>query len=85
MPSFDFDIDVEEFFWSLSKREKQDLIDLIKEDKQIARELAADANEPRISNMLDAEWADVIEKLYTKRHCLTFEEEQIIHNIAKRL
>ena len=86
MPTFyaeDIDIDPDEFVSSCSRREIEELIDVLVEDGHIPKisDIA-----PIDKNLLDEEWDDVIGKIAgTGRLRLTNEEEEIIKKIANRL
>ena len=80
MPSFDYDIDVEEFVDSCSSRERKELIKYL---HITAREINEFEFNPK--SVIDNEWEAVMFKLKTQRNQLTAEEEQLIHKIANRI
>lgn len=85
MPRFyvdDLDIDVEEFVDECSSREISELVQYLREQGHLN-----DNNIPAEDmNVLDLEWAEVIDKISgNARLRLTTEEEELIKKIANRL
>jgi hypothetical protein len=80
MPSFDLDIDVEEFVDSCSSWERKQLIKYL---SSIPGEIDESDFNPK--SVIDAQWEASLSKLKTQRHQLTAEEEELIHKIANRL
>ena len=85
--SISIDIEVDEFYDSLTNYEKNELIDLLIEDDMISKN-AKNINEVvehlEIKSLQDGEFAEAIDKLYRNRFLLSKEEEEFIHNLAKR-
>lgn len=77
MPTFDLDIDVEEFVSSCSRRELEKLRNLIEKEKE--------KNQKSNLNYLDDSFNQDLKKLKNKRHLLTIEEENIIRQISSRI
>lgn len=82
MPTFyasDIDIDPGEYLDSCSSREKETLVEYLREEGYIT-----DVDPG--SSVLDLEWAEVIRKISgNARLLLTSEEEELIKKIAARL
>jgi len=85
--SYSIDIEVDEFYDSLSNYEKNELIDLLIEDDMIsknAKEINEVVEHLEIKSLQDREFAEAIDKLYRNRFLLSTEEEENIYNLAKR-
>lgn len=86
MPEFyveDIDIDPSDFVDACSKREIEELINVLVEDGYIPK---INHTAPADKNLLDEEWDEVIGKIAgLGRLRLTKEEEEIIKKIASRL
>ena len=83
MPYINVDIDLEDVYNDLTTYEKNHLVDWLKEDGYIED---PETNEfPSPETYKDDEWVETIQKLAKNRHQLTFEEEELIKEISKRL
>lgn len=82
MPTFyadDIDIDPGEYLDNCSSREKEKLVEYLREEGYITDVVTS-------NSVLDLEWAEVIQKISgNARLLLTSEEEEIIKKIASRL
>ena len=83
MPYISVDIDLDEIYDGLSSSERNSLVDWLKEDGYI--EDPETNNFPPSETYKDDEWVEIIQKLSKNRHQLTFEEEEQIKEISKRL
>lgn len=80
--SVDVDVDVEvvDFVDSCSKREIKELIKTLEEDGHLPRKGETVGGD----NLLDIEYKNALDKLYTRRIYLTLEEEEFIKQLANR-
>ena len=83
MPYINVDIDLDEIYDAFSSSEKNSLVDWLKEDGYIEDPEINDF--PPSKTYKDDEWVETIQKLSKNRHQLTFEEEEQIKEISKRL
>jgi hypothetical protein len=87
MPDFtsEIEIDVEEFWDECSKREKNELIDLLVNEGFVR--LVVDSsinNEFQRPSLMEIEWNTMIDKLSTLRQRITLEEEQAIKELVSK-
>jgi hypothetical protein len=87
MPDFtsEIEIDVEEFWDECSKREKNELIDLLVNEGFVR--LVVDSsinNEFQRPSLMEIEWNTMIDKLSTLRQRVTLEEEQSIKELVSK-
>ena len=83
MPYVNVDIDLEDVYKGLSISARNTLVGWLKEDEYIED---PETNEfPSSENYKDDDWVETIQKLAKNRHQLTFEEEELIKEISKRL
>lgn len=90
MPYVEVDIDVDEFYNQLSSRERDELIGYLEEDGHLEAKGLVDSNledteELLKGNVLDIEWAQLIQKINAARYRLSVEQEEILINLAKSL
>lgn len=81
MPNIYVNVDIDEFMWSCSDSEKQELVNTLKEEGFIKPE---DVSKTMIQNSPDEEWLLVLKRLTPNRFRLTNEEEAMITEISKR-
>lgn len=83
MPYFEteLEVDVNDFLSSCTKSEIKELIEALQEDGWLIKESVAQTDK---MNLLDEEWLNVTNKLYTLRLRLSVEEEQTIKDIVNR-
>jgi hypothetical protein len=83
------DIDVDDFYDDLSSRDKQELINLLKDDGYLESnrlvEAIDDVDYEFEGSPLDHEWHTMISKINKSRYQLTKEQEQLLINLAKSL
>jgi hypothetical protein len=87
MPDFtsEIEIDVEEFWDECSRREKNELIDLLVNEGFV--KLVVDSsinNEFQRPSLMEIEWNTMIAKLSTLRQRVTLEEEQAIKELVSK-
>ena len=83
MPTFyadDLDIDPSDFIDGCSRREIQELIDILIEDGYINQTAASS----REDNLMDITYKEALDKLQGRRLYLTLKEEQFIINLANK-
>ena len=90
MPYVEVDIDVDEFYNQLSSRERDELIGYLEdaghlEAKGLVDPNLEDTEELLKGNVLDIEWAQLIQKINAARYRLSVEQEEILINLAKSL
>jgi hypothetical protein len=87
MPYIDIDIDVDDFYYELSRREKQELITYLKQDGLLdeQRLVEFDSSDSSEGSVLDHEWVDMLNKINQARYQLTSEQEKLLFNLAKQL
>jgi hypothetical protein len=83
MPEFRnyVDIDPSDYVWECSKSEIKELIEVLNEKGYISTSSGVIGED----NLMDLEYKNALDKLYSKRVYLTLEEEEIIKKIANRL
>lgn len=87
MPTFyqdveaEVEVDVDEFYLSCSSSEKEELVDLLKDDGYLKNELITTES---IETYKDDEFEVALRKLSTNRLVLSVEEEELIKKIASR-
>jgi hypothetical protein len=87
MPNFtsEIEIDVEEFWDECSRREKNELIDLLVNEGFV--KLVVDSsinNEFQRPSLMEIEWNTMIDKLSLLRQIVTLEEEQAIKELVSK-
>ena len=83
MPEFTTEIDIEphEYVYECSKRELQELIDVLVEKGLVVQISTPHEKQP---NLLEIEWLSNIAKLSTLRQRVTLEEEQTIKDLVSK-
>jgi len=87
MPEFDtyVDVDVEEFLSACSRREKDELIDILEEDgwvKRIAQRGTKSEDQP--PSILEIEWQEMCNKLSDIRLRISIDDEEIIKEVLMK-
>lgn len=77
----DLDIDVDDFYYEMSDREKQEMYELLKEDGYYSSFKKSDEMPASIPEW---EFIDTIEKISSNRLQLTNEEDEMLKKIASR-
>jgi hypothetical protein len=87
MPEFEtyVDVDVDEYWNICSKREKDELIDLI-EDEGLVKRISPKGTNPSetLPSIIDMEWQEMCNKLSELRLRISPQDEEIISNILKK-
>jgi hypothetical protein len=83
MPYFETEVDVnvDEFWSACSRREKEELIDILEEDGLVTR---TGLDEDELPSIKDLEWSELTNKLSQIRLRISVEDEEIISNILKK-
>lgn len=88
MPTFyaeDIDIDVDEFLNECSRREKEEIIDILIEEEWIKKDARLQVPSKQYNySIAEADFEQALEKLKGKWNMLTSEEEQIVIKLASR-
>lgn len=84
MPSFDLNIDIDEFVDSLSPREVKKLVDYLKDNEYIDKYSKFILDNGNRTNLSDDMWFEACEKLQANRLQLTLEEIESIEKITQR-
>ena len=80
------DIDVDDFYDDLSSRDKQELINLLKDDGYLEKNQLVEAIDDEFNgSLIDHEWYAMINKINKHRYQLTKEQEQLLIDLAKSL
>jgi hypothetical protein len=81
MPEFNqyIDIDVEEFYDEMSKREREEMLELLKQDFTIEEE------DTSLPSPAGAIFLSAIDKIRRSRLQLSLEQEEMLINLAKSL
>jgi hypothetical protein len=80
------DIDVDDFYDDLSSRDKQELINLLKDDGYLEKNQLVEAIDDEFNgSTIDHEWYAMINKINKHRYQLTKEQEQLLIDLAKSL
>jgi hypothetical protein len=80
------DIDVDDFYDDLSSRDKQELINLLKDDGYLEKNQLVEAIDDEFNGSpIDHEWYAMINKINKHRYQLTKEQEQLLIDLAKSL
>jgi hypothetical protein len=87
MPEFEtyVDVDVDEYWNICSKREKDELIDLIEDEGWVKRISPKGTNPSEtLPSIIDMEWQEMCNKLSELRLRISPQDEEIISNILKK-
>jgi hypothetical protein len=87
MPEFEtyVDVDVDEFWSSCSRREKEEFIDMLEEDGWVKRTSPRGTNpSEKLPSILEIEWQDMCNKLSDIRQRISSDDEETIKNILKK-
>jgi hypothetical protein len=87
MPEFEtyVDVDVDDFWYECSTREKEELIDMLEEDGWVRRTIPK-GNDPlqQLPSIMELEWLDMCNKLSELRLNMSREDEDLIKEILKK-
>jgi|688.fasta_scaffold1838839_1 hypothetical protein len=87
MARIDIEIDVDDMYWEMSKREKQEMADKLYDDGYVPEALQSvtDRLEDRITETnLERNLSDLLDKLWSNRLFLTNDDIQTITTLAKK-
>ena len=84
MASINIDIDIDDLYWELRKREKEELVELLAEDG-FCIATGSGALVSAHPSALDEIWHNTITKLLNARFQLNSEQEQMLIDLAKSL
>lgn len=82
MINISVDLDVEDFYWDLRKRDKEELVELLSDDGLC---IPVKNGARTQDSVLDELWKEEITKLLNSRLTMTSEQEDIILGITKTL
>lgn len=80
MPNIDIDIDIDDFLRSCTRREKQELVEALREEGFVEKKHRGIP----IPSFTDQNFDEMVVKIIGKRFMLTAEEEVVITKIANR-
>jgi hypothetical protein len=87
MPEFEtyVDVDVDDFWYECSTREKEELIDMLETDGWVKR-ITPKGTDPSetLPSLLDIEWQDMCNKLSGLRLNMSREDEDLIREILNK-
>jgi len=87
MPEFEtyVDVDVDDFWYECSTREKEELIDMLETGGWVKR-ITPKGTDPSetLPSLLDIEWQDMCNKLSELRLNMSREDEDLIKEILKK-
>lgn len=75
------DVDIDDIYWELSEREKQDLVDKLKQDGYLTeRDIEFDESKSVVNQLFDED----VDKLKQSYFSMSTEDIELIRQIAKR-
>ena len=80
--SVNVDVDIDDILYELSRSEKRDLFDALKEDLGI--ESLVDGDEVIVGTTTEQELFDICNKIYENRNSLTNEEKVLLVKLSKK-
>jgi hypothetical protein len=80
--SVNVDVDIDDIIYELSRSEKRDLFDALKEDLGI--ESLVDGDEVIVGTTTEQELFDICNKIYENRNSLTNEEKVLLVKLSKK-
>jgi hypothetical protein len=87
MPEFEtyVDVDVDEFFYECSSREKEELIDILVDGGYVQRVVPKGTDpESKLPSVTELNWQEMINKLNEIRNQINSDEEELIKKIIKK-
>jgi hypothetical protein len=87
MPEFEtyVDVDVDEFWFECSTREKEKLIDMLVDDGWVIRTSPKGTDpESKLPSITDLNWMEMINKLHDIRIQISSDDEESIKQIIKK-
>jgi hypothetical protein len=80
--SVNVDVDIDDIIYELSRSEKRDLFDALKEDLGI--ESLVDGDEVIVGTTTEQELFDICNKIYENRNSLTNEDKVLLVKLSKK-
>ena len=80
--SVNVDVDIDDIIYELSRSEKRDLFDALKEDLGI--ESLVDGDEVIVGTTTEQELFDICNKIYENRNSLTNEDKVLLIKLSKK-
>jgi hypothetical protein len=80
--SVNVDVDIDDILYELSRSEKRDLFDALKEDLGI--ESLVDGDEVIVGTTTEQELFDICNKIYENRNSLTNEDKVLLVKLSKK-
>jgi hypothetical protein len=80
--SVNVDVDIDDIIYELSRSEKRDLFDALKEDLGI--ESLVDGDEVIVGTTTEQELFDICNKIYENRNSLTNEDKELLNTLSKK-
>jgi len=80
--SVNVDVDIDDIIYELSRSEKRDLFDVLKEDLGI--ESLVDGDEVIVGTTTEQELFDICNKIYENRNSLTNEDKVLLVKLSKK-
>ena len=80
--SVNVDVDIDDILYELSRSEKRDLFDALKEDLGI--ESLVDGDEVIVGTTTEQELFDICNKIYENRNYLTNEDKVLLIKLSKK-
>ena len=86
MPEFEtyVDVYVDEMWSACSKKEKEELIELLVDEGYVKRVTQRDTEPEKGKSLMEIEWDTMIDKLSDLRQRVSAEEEEILKNIVSK-
>ncbi len=80
--SVNVDVDIDDILYELSRGEKRDLFDALKEDLGV--EDIVDGDEVILGTTTEQELFDICNKIYENRNSLTNEDKELLNTLSKK-
>jgi UDP-glucose 6-dehydrogenase len=80
--SVNVDVDIDDILYELSRSEKRDLFDALKEDLGV--EDIVDSDEVILGTTTEQELFDICNKIYENRNSLTNEDKELLNTLSKK-
>jgi len=80
--SVNVDVDIDDILYELSRSEKRDLFDALKEDLGV--EDIVDGDEVILGTTTEQELFDICNKIYENRNSLTNEDKELLNTLSKK-
>ena len=87
MPTYDIDVDVDDFYNDMDKYERQEMADLLYDNGYVPESIKDDleiANERIPSSPNEQELTDILDKIWLNRRCIDNNDIQILIRLSKK-